>query len=153
MAEQLETARDRSIFLVTDGLDAWAHANEMSFEQIVGNLVSNAIKYAPKGPIEVNVSRTHHHIVVTVRDDGPGIAPEDQERIFERFERLDTQHAQAGTGLGLYIARQLAVAMGGELTVSSEVGRGTAFQLQLDARIDLTADVAAIGESAGRSSW
>ena len=153
VAEQLETARDRSIVLTTDGLDAWAHANEMSFEQIVGNLVGNAVKYAPTGPIEVAITRTHHHILVTVRDDGPGIAPEDQERIFERFERLDTQKAQAGTGLGLYIARQLAVAMGGELTVSSELGKGTAFQLRLDARIDLTGEIGQPSESAGRSSW
>ena len=153
VAEQLETARDRSIFLVTDGLDAWAHANEMSFEQIVGNLVSNAIKYAPRGPIEVNVSRTHHHILVTVRDEGPGIPLEDQERIFERFERLDTPNAQAGTGLGLYIARQLAAAMGGELTVMSEPGAGTAFQLRLDARIDLTSDSPLGVDSAGRIAW
>ena len=153
VAEQLETARDRSILLVTDGLDAWAHANEMSFEQIVGNLVSNAIKYAPRGPIEVNVSRTHHHILVTVRDDGPGIPIEDQERIFERFERLDTPSAQAGTGLGLYIARQLAAAMGGELTVMSEPGAGTAFQLRLDARIDLTSESSLPSDSQGRIAW
>ena len=153
VAEQLETARHRSILLVTDGLDAWAHANEMSFEQIVGNLVGNAVKYAPTGPIEVEISRDGQHILVTVRDEGPGIAAEDHERIFERFERLDTTKTQAGTGLGLYIAKQLAVAMGGELTVESEPGRGTAFQLRLDARIDLTGDRSHAGESAGRSSW
>ena len=153
VAEQLETARNRRILLVTDGLDAWAHANELSFEQVVGNLVGNAIKYAPTGPIEVSISRSHEHIHVTVRDQGPGIDPADHERIFERFERLDTQKAQAGTGLGLYIARQLAVAMGGELTVSSEPGRGTAFQLRLDARIDLTGEAFHPVESTGRSSW
>jgi PAS domain S-box-containing protein len=153
VAEQLETARERSILLVTDGVDAWAHANEMSFEQIVGNLVSNAIKYAPTGPIEVNVSRSVKHVVVAVRDHGPGIPTQDHERIFERFERLDTPGAQAGTGLGLYIARQLATAMGGELTVSSVPGEGTTFELRLDARIDLTGDAAFIMESTGRSSW
>ena len=153
VAEQLETARDRSIFLVTDGLDAWAHANEVSFEQIVGNLVSNAVKYAPRGPIELNVSRTPRHILVTVRDEGPGIPAEDQQRIFERFERLDTENAQAGTGLGLYIARQLAVAMGGELTVMSEPGAGTAFQLRLDARVDLTSDSPRTSESSPRVAW
>ena len=153
VAEQLETARNRSILVVTDGHDAWAHANEMSFEQIIGNLVSNAIKYAPSGPIEVAIARDRHHILVSVRDEGPGIDPEDQERIFERFERLDTPKAQAGTGLGLYIARQLAVAMGGELTVSSDSGGGTSFQLRLDARIDLTGDAGLRAESVVRSSW
>jgi len=77
----------------------------------------------------------------------------DVRDFFDRFERLDTPKAQAGTGLGLYIARQLAVAMGGELTVTSELGRGTAFQLRLETRIDLTGDADTISESAGRSSW
>jgi PAS domain S-box-containing protein len=153
VAEQLETAKDRTILLLSDGVDAWAHANELSFEQIVGNLVSNAIKYAPTGPIEVGVTRTTKHVVVTVTDHGPGIPAADQERVFDRFERLDTRGTQAGTGLGLYIARQLASAMGGELTVSSPPSGGTTFQLRLDARIDLTGDLSGPRESLSRGSW
>jgi two-component system sensor histidine kinase KdpD len=152
VAEQLETAKDRQILLVSDGSDAMALANEMSFEQIIGNLVSNAIKYAPTGPIEVTVSRAGPKVVVAVSDDGPGIPLADQERIFDRFERLDTRTTQAGTGLGLYIARQLAAAMGGELTVHSTPGAGTTFELRLDARIDLTGD-AGLRSSIARSSW
>jgi PAS domain S-box-containing protein len=153
VTEQLETAKDRQILLVSDGSDAWALANEMSFEQIIGNLVSNAIKYAPTGPIEVTVTRSGTKVVVAVSDHGPGIPLVDQERIFERFERLDTRTTQAGTGLGLYIARQLAAAMGGELSVHSAPGAGTTFELRLDARIDLTGDAVVRSGSVGRSSW
>jgi PAS domain S-box-containing protein len=153
VAEQLETAKDRQILLTSDGRDAWALANEMSFEQIVGNLVSNAIKYAPDGPIEVTVARAASKVIVSVTDHGPGIALVDQERIFERFERLDTRTTQAGTGLGLYIARQLAAAMGGELTVRSAPGVGTTFELRLDARIDLTGDLSGRTTPVTHSSW
>jgi signal transduction histidine kinase len=69
---------------------------------------------------------------IAVADRGPGIAPEDVERAFARFERLES-HVQAGTGLGLYIARQLATALGATISLQSEVGKGSVFTLTLRA--------------------
>jgi signal transduction histidine kinase len=76
---------------------------------------------------------------VSVIDDGPGIPAAHLERIFDRFERLDHNHVQAGTGLGLYISRQLARAMNGSVTVASEPGRGSTFTLRLPAEVHLVA--------------
>ncbi|MFM7027414.1 MAG: sensor histidine kinase [Chakrabartia sp.] len=71
-------------------------------------------------------------VEIAVSDQGPGIAPADQERIFQKFERLDMAEA-GGSGLGLYISRQLARAMGGALTVESQLGAGAVFKLRLKA--------------------
>ena len=70
-------------------------------------------------------------MLVAVTDRGPGIAADAQERIFERFERLEETRKQTGTGLGLYITRRLARAMGGDVTVSSVPGAGSTFLLRL----------------------
>lgn len=96
--------------------------------QILVNLIGNAIRYAPPGStVDVAV---HPDASVTVADAGKGIAPEDQARIFEKFERVDTSEP-GGSGLGLYIARRLALAMGGDLTVESAPGEGARFTLRL----------------------
>ena len=77
--------------------------------------------------------------MVSVRDHGPGIPAAEQQRIFERFHRMDQHHVQAGTGLGLYISRRLALAMHGDLTVDSAPGRGATFSLHLPAEVHLVA--------------
>jgi signal transduction histidine kinase len=80
--------------------------------------------------------RTHRDrgtAVIIVADQGKGIAPEDQARIFEKFERVDPSEP-GGSGLGLYIARRLARAMGGDLTVDSALGQGARFMLSLPGR-------------------
>ena len=110
------------------------------------NLLSNALTYAHDEAVEVRITDGEGEeggIVVTVADRGPGIPEAAQARVFERFERLDTSNQQAGTGLGLYIARQLAENMGARLTLESEPGKGAAFSLHLPAVsaevVDLTA--------------
>ena len=109
-----------------------AHGNEVWIERILTNLVSNAIKYAPADePIRVEVTMTPDHLELRVSDAGPGIPASEQERIFDRFERLDHAHIQPGTGLGLYLARRLAGTMGGTLTVESHPGVGSTFTLRL----------------------
>jgi signal transduction histidine kinase len=113
--------------------------NPLSVEQVLHNLIGNALKYASEGVVRVEVAEAPDCLTIRVADEGPGIPPQHQERIFERFERLDHEHMQAGTGLGLYISRQLAQAMGGALTVESEVGRGAVFSLRLPAKVHLTA--------------
>ena len=116
-----------------------AIGNQLSVEQILTNLLANALKYSEDGPIEVVVDETPDRLTVRVRDHGPGIPAAEQERIFERFHRMDQHHVQAGTGLGLYISRRLALSMHGDLTVDSAPGRGATFSLQLPAEVHLVA--------------
>ena len=100
-------------------------------EQIVTNLAANAIKFAGDRPVELVGWFEGAVAVVAVRDEGPGIAPADRERIFERFYRMADHEAITGTGLGLPIARDLARAMGGELDAASLLGVGSTFVLVL----------------------
>jgi PAS domain S-box-containing protein len=101
-------------------------------ERAISNLVANAVKYSPDDEaVDVLISVTSGLVSVSVTDRGPGINPESQERIFERFERLEESHKQTGTGLGLYITRRLARGMGGDVSVSSLPGAGSTFVLTL----------------------
>jgi signal transduction histidine kinase len=100
----------------------------------VTNLVSNAIKYAPtEEPIEIRLTSDELGVAISVTDRGPGIPASEVERIFDRFHRLGNvlTRAAGGTGLGLYIARQLAAAVGGTITVESVLGEGSTFTLLL----------------------
>lgn len=99
--------------------------------QVVVNLLGNAIRYSPPGGTVMLAARVEGaRALVTVVDEGPGIAPADQARIFEKFGRVDPGE-EGGNGLGLYIARRLARAMGGDLTVESAPGAGARFTLAL----------------------
>jgi signal transduction histidine kinase len=103
-------------------------------KQVLVNLVENAVKYSPEGGrIDVGVARTDGYVRFTVADEGLGIAPEDQEKIFDKFERLDPDLARgvSGTGLGLYICRELVTQMNGRISVRSEQGRGSTFTVEL----------------------
>ncbi len=99
--------------------------------QILVNLIGNALRYAPeKSAIVLMIDQGRNRAALTVADQGKGIASEDQDRIFERFERVDPGEA-GGAGLGLYIARRLARAMGGDISVESAPGEGARFTLSL----------------------
>ena len=100
-------------------------------EQIVTNLAANAIKFAGDRAVELAGWFEGPVAVIAVRDEGPGIAPADRERIFERFYRMSDHEPITGTGLGLPIARDLARAMGGELDAASVRGVGSSFVLVL----------------------
>ena len=101
--------------------------------QIMVNLIGNAVRYSPEGSvISVTATTIGDRAEAIVADQGKGIAPDDQVRIFEKFERVDPSEA-GGNGLGLYIARRLARAMGGDLTVESMAGEGARFTLSLPA--------------------
>lgn len=109
-----------------------ANGDRRAIERIAVNLVGNAVKYAePGGHVEVDSALDGPVALMTVRDTGSGIEPEDQARIFERFTRLARHRAMSGTGLGLPIARDLARLMGGEIGLASVVGSGTTFVLAL----------------------
>jgi two-component system phosphate regulon sensor histidine kinase PhoR len=119
-------------------------------EQILTNLVANALKFtAPGGNIELTARFDGPVAIVAVIDDGAGIAAEDRGRIFERFHRLEAHERITGTGLGLPIARDLARRMGGDLEVASVQGSGSAFILALPgpAAIDATLVTAALARA------
>jgi two-component system sensor histidine kinase VicK len=106
-------------------------------DRALANLVANAVKYSPDdAPVDVVVSAASGTVAVSVTDRGPGISEEAQERIFERFERLEESRKQTGTGLGLYITRRLARAMDGDVSVSSLPGAGSTFVLTLPAVVE-----------------
>lgn len=99
--------------------------------QILVNLVANAVKFTDAGEVALSVAEDEATVTLAVRDTGPGIAPEDRERIFQEFEQVAGASQRGGTGLGLPIARRLARRLGGDLVVDSEVGRGSTFRLWL----------------------
>ena len=107
-----------------------AHASALG--ELFGNLLDNAVQYTPAGgSVRVEVARTEDEALVTVRDTGPGIRPEDFERIFEPFYRAKAQKAIPGTGLGLPIAKRIAEAHGGRIDVQTAPGQGAAFRVFL----------------------
>ncbi len=113
---------------------ATIETDPLRLHQIVANLVANAIKYAGDGgPITVSVGAAEaDDVTISVIDSGPGIPDDDVPRVFDAFYRTAGGRATSdGSGLGLAICRRLAEALGGELSVSSEVGRGTTFSLKL----------------------
>lgn len=102
--------------------------------QILLNLIGNAIRYSPeKSEIWVRLDLQGDRAMVSVSDQGPGIPKEAQEKMFNKFERLGRRDS-GGSGLGLYITRKLAQAMGGEIVVDSQIGLGTTMTLQIAAR-------------------
>lgn len=100
-------------------------------DQVLTNLVTNAIRYGQGSPVEVTVHRSGPRAVLTVRDQGPGVSPENQERIFQRFERATSASSISGLGLGLYISREIIERHGGSIRVESEPGKGAAFIVEL----------------------
>ena len=99
--------------------------------QLVDNLISNAIKYSDSGgEVRVEAGADDGHVIVHVRDAGPGIGPEHQVQIFEKFGRV-AGSAKPGTGLGLFLSRSFAEAHGGSLDVESTPGEGAVFTLRL----------------------
>ena len=104
-------------------------------QQVVGNLLSNAIRYTVRGSITVRSRLEAGGVRVEVEDTGIGMTPEDQARIFEEFFQVDGTHRAIGEGygLGLAVAKRMAALMGGDLSVKSELGKGSTFTLILAA--------------------
>lgn len=100
-------------------------------EQVITNLLTNAIKYGDKKPITVSVEADADNVFLIVQDQGIGISPEDQGKIFDRFERAVNANDISGLGLGLYITRQIVLAFKGEISLQSSVGEGSTFRVKL----------------------
>jgi PAS domain S-box-containing protein len=105
--------------------------DRLQLERVVTNLLSNALKFGRGRPVELRVEAAEGRARLVVRDQGEGIAPEAQRRIFERFERAQGGGRQAGFGLGLYIVRQLVESHGGTIRVESTQGEGSTFLVEL----------------------
>ncbi len=126
-------AADAGVTIDREGLNQPqpAHGEFRRALQIMVNLIGNAVRYSPRGTtVWLRLQRDGDRVFAIVADQGKGIAIDDQERIFGKFERVDPGEP-GGSGLGLYIARRLARAMGGDLTVDSAPGEGARFVLTL----------------------
>jgi signal transduction histidine kinase len=107
--------------------------------QIIANLIGNAAKYAPAGPVEVDLAADDGWARFVVSDHGPGIRKGDRNRVFERFVQLDqtSTRSQGGTGLGLYVCKRLATQLGGTLELRTTPGGGCTFELSVPSRSTL----------------
>lgn len=129
-AEQLFGC-ERRVEKVAPALGSWERAR---VEPIVGNLLSNALKYGAGRPVRGALEADGDSARVTVGDEGPGAAPGDGERLFGRFERAVSAQHYGGLGLSLYLARDLARAHGGEVELVPAPGPGATFRLTLPLR-------------------
>jgi signal transduction histidine kinase len=119
---------------VADGVSA--RCDLMAVEQILENLLSNAIRFGPGRPVEVSLASDGELARLSVRDEGVGISDCDQALIFERFHRSRRAKPNGGFGVGLWVTRQLVRAMRGEISVASRRGAGSAFTVRLPLRPD-----------------
>jgi two-component system phosphate regulon sensor histidine kinase PhoR len=134
--------------------DLFVQADADLLEQILLNLIDNAVKYGKSGgTVEVHAVRDgKEDVCISVMDDGPGIPSEARDRIFERFFRVDKarSRSQGGTGLGLSIVKHIAQTLGGRVWVESEVGKGSSFffTMRCSSHKDLPASVSPKSRSA-----
>jgi signal transduction histidine kinase len=105
--------------------------DRLALEQVAENLLSNAIKFGAGKPVGVALTSDGRTARLAVRDRGIGISEADRARIFGRFERAVTRREHGGFGIGLWLANQLALAMGGAITVEGALGEGTTFTVTL----------------------
>jgi signal transduction histidine kinase len=118
------------------------HGDARRLSQVLLNLVGNAVKFTDEGEVAIGALAEDGHFVLTVRDTGPGIAPEDQDKIFGEFQQVDNSNTRkkGGTGLGLAISKRMVEMQGGSITVESEFGRGATFRVTLPIRVEEVAD-------------
>jgi signal transduction histidine kinase len=110
--------------------------DDRRLRQVLLNIVGNAIKFSDAGEVEIRACAKNGHFELAVRDSGPGIAPEDQARIFEEFQQVDSSSTRqkGGTGLGLAISKRLIGLHGGSISVESALGTGSTFHIVLPVR-------------------
>ncbi|UVM47767.1 hybrid sensor histidine kinase/response regulator [Pseudomonas sp. B21-015] len=128
-APQVEAAAS-SVTLTADQpvVGSW---DEFRIEQVISNLLTNALRYGSRNPIDVRVYNHDGQARVEIQDRGIGISEENQQRIFQQFERVSAKTVVAGLGLGLFISQQIVAAHGGSITVESRIGEGALFRVCL----------------------
>ncbi len=126
----LEANRAGSKIVVDAPAALYGQFDVVRVGQVITNLLSNAIKYGEGKAIQLILKNENEKAVIIVKDNGPGIPQENQEKIFERFERASLDHSLSGMGLGLYISKQIVEAFDGTLTVQSKVGEGASFKVE-----------------------
>ena len=124
--DELARVGSSLVFDVPEG-ELRGTVDPLRLEQVLMNLLANAIKYGPGKPIEVRLQARRGEIVLSVRDHGIGIDPAHQSRVFDKFERAVSNRQYGGFGLGLWISRQLIEAHGGQIRVESQPGAGSTF--------------------------
>jgi len=129
LAQQAAAAGSAISLHAPQPVDGWW--DEFRIEQVMVNLLTNALRYGSGKPVEVSLSATPRGAHIDVRDHGIGISAGDQQRIFQQFERAGGARSADGLGLGLFITRQLVEAHGGSIRVASEPGQGSVFSLDL----------------------
>ena len=127
-AEALQAGCQVLLATAKPALGSW---DRLRMEQVLTNLLTNAFKYAPGTEVRISVDADDLRARLVVHDEGPGIAPLDQERIFRAFERAVRLMEVSGFGLGLFIVRQIVEAHGGTVRLDSQVGRGSTFRIDL----------------------
>ena len=126
---------------ITPGLPP-GRGDARRLSQVLLNLVGNAVKFTDAGEVAIGATAENGTFVLTVRDTGPGIAPEDQDKIFGEFQQVDNSNTRkkGGTGLGLAISKRMVEMQGGTISVDSELGQGATFRVTLPVRVEDVAD-------------
>jgi signal transduction histidine kinase len=128
-APQFDAAESAVTFTADESVEGrW---DEFRIEQVISNLLTNALRYGGKGPIDVRVYSHEGQARVEVQDRGIGISEENQKRIFQQFERVSAKTVVAGLGLGLFISEQIVAAHGGSIVVESKINEGALFRVCL----------------------
>jgi len=128
-AQQIEAAETEVSFTAPEPVEGYW--DEFRIEQVVSNLLTNALRYGGRSPIQVRVYREGDEARVEVQDRGIGISEENQKRIFQQFERVSAKTVVAGLGLGLFISEQIVAAHGGSIVVESQINEGALFRVCL----------------------
>lgn len=128
-AQQIEAAETEVSLTVFGPVEGYW--DEFRIEQVVSNLLTNALRYGGRSPIQVRVYREGDEARIEVQDHGIGISKENQKRIFQQFERVSAKTVVAGLGLGLFISEQIVAAHGGSIVVESEINEGALFRVCL----------------------
>ncbi len=129
LSEQIQASRSEFTSKIAPGVTI--DADPLRLDQVIVNLVTNALKYGERSPIDVSLENREDVAVIEVRDKGMGIPKDMQSRIFERFERGVSSQNISGFGLGLYITKQIVEAHQGRISVESDTGSGTAFRVEI----------------------
>jgi signal transduction histidine kinase len=133
VADELATGRGRDVVVDAPKHDLGLWGDPAALEHVVTNLIDNALKYS-EGTVWVTVDGAETEVLLTVRDEGQGIADDEVAKIFDRFQQSSNAHGSASVGFGLYLVKNLVDAHGGRVSVDSELGKGSTFSVALPVR-------------------